>query len=112
MGDRPAVEDPLAFIQQCVTARGIYWSHHVNMRMRNRAITRRMILDTVDSYTIIESNPGDKYLPTYLVLARSGENAFHILFALDTAEKNVRVVTAYWPDPGRWHDNYETRKNR
>jgi hypothetical protein len=39
----------------------------------------------------------DKYLPSYLVLAHDGGEAFHILFATDVAEKNVCVVIAPFP---------------
>ncbi len=112
MPDRPVVEEPLTFIRTCIEARHIYWSHHVNMRMRVRKISRGIILNAVDTYVIIESYSDDKYLPSYLVLARSGEAVFHILFALDAAESNVRVVTAYRPDPAEWQDDYRTRTKR
>jgi hypothetical protein len=36
---------------------------------------------------------------------------FHILFAVDVNEGNVRVVTAYKPDPDRWMDNMKRRRN-
>ena len=45
-----------------------------------------------------ESYPADKYLPSFLVLAKTVTDAFHVLFALDQAGDNVRVVTAYRPD--------------
>jgi hypothetical protein len=37
----------------------------------------------VDSYEIVESYPDDKYLPSYLVLARPAGDAIHVLFATD-----------------------------
>ena len=89
--------DPLAFIQRCVQERRIFWTHHVNMRMKDRAITRAMILADVPDYKIIAAYPEDKYLPSYLALARHGGMAFHVLFATDTKNDNVRVVTAYRP---------------
>ena len=68
------------------------------MRLEGRHIARDEILRTVDSYEIIESYPDDKYLPIYLVAAP----AFHVLFAIDAEGDNVRVVTAYRPDPAEW----------
>jgi hypothetical protein len=79
--------DPLGFIKRCVHDRKVLWIYHVNMRMRIRAITRKMILETTDAYEIIESYPDDKYLPSYLVCSRFGDIVFHVLFAVDVGGK-------------------------
>ena len=99
-------DDPLAFIQRCIRERKIHWTYHVNMRLAGRYLTRDEILDAVNSYEIIESYPEDKYLPSYLVLAAS---SFHIQFAADVEGDNVRVVTAYRPDPNEWESDLKTR---
>lgn len=91
-------DDPLDFIRRCVRERKLFWTYHVNMRLQRRHIARDEILTSVDAYAIIESYPDDKYLPSYLV-ASSG---FHVLFAIDVEGDNVRVVTAYRPDPDEW----------
>ena len=101
---------PLAFIQKCVRERRIYWTYHVNMRLAGRQIARHDILGAVDSYEIIESYPGDKHLPSYLVLAEFAKSSFHILFAADVEAGNVRIVTAYRPDPKEWQSNFRTRR--
>lgn len=80
------------------------------MRMKDRAITRDMILESVADYEVIKTYPEDKYLPSYLVYARHGETAFHVLFATDTENDNVRVVTAYRPSPEEWNPDMKTRK--
>src|SRR5215831_7847978 len=98
-GRHPEPEDPLAFIQRCVSQRRLYWAYHVTMRMRGRFIARDQILDAVPTYEIIEANLQDKYLPSYLVYAATGDQVFHVLFAADAEGDNVRVVTAYRPDP-------------
>lgn len=90
--------DPLEFVRRCVRERKLFWTYHVNMRLERRHIARNEILSSVDAYAIIESYPDDKYLPSYLV-ASSG---FHVLFAIDVEGDNVRVVTAYRPDPDEW----------
>ncbi|HKS23141.1 MAG TPA: DUF4258 domain-containing protein [Thermoanaerobaculia bacterium] len=105
MADAPS--DPLAFIQRCVRERKIFWTYHVNMRLERRHISRREILEAVGSYEIIEDYPDDKYLPSYLILAAE---AFHVLFATDVADDNVRVVTAYRPDASEWQADLRTRR--
>ena len=79
------------------------------MRLEGRHIARTEILEAVDSYSIVESYPEDKYLPSYLVLA--GET-FHVLFAVDIEGGNVRVVTAYRPDPNEWEPGFRVRRTR
>jgi uncharacterized protein DUF4258 len=103
-------DDPLAFIQRCVRERRIYWTYHVNMRLAGRYIARNDILGAVGSYEIVESYPDDKYLPSYLVLAEFAESSFHILFAADVEDGNVRIVTAYRPDPNEWWSDFRNRR--
>lgn len=110
--DRPLPDDPLAFIQTCVRERRLYWTYHVNMRLQGRYIARQVILDAVDTYEVVEAYPQAKYLPSYLVLAHHGSDAFHILFATDIVEDNVRVVMAYRPSADEWEIDWKTRRTR
>lgn len=103
-------DDPLAFIRDCVRNRRLLWTYHVNMRLRDRSISRQAILEGVDTYEIIESYPEDKYFPSYLVLARYGHQVIHALFAADVADSNVRVITAYQPSPDEWSDDFRRRR--
>ena len=45
---------------------------HVNMRLAGRFIRRDTILDAVETFELVEAYPDDKYLPSYLVLGRTG----------------------------------------
>lgn len=111
MGDKPLLpQNPLAFVQQCVRERRIFWTYHVNMRLRGRFISREAILTCVESYEIIESYHDDKYMPSYLIWAQSEGEIFHVLFAADVENQNVRVVTAYRPSPAEWTHNFKARK--
>jgi hypothetical protein len=69
-----------------------------------------MILDSVDTYEIIESYPDDKYLPSYLVYTRYQDSVIHILYAVDVPDEHVRVVTAYYPNPSEWDEGLKTRR--
>jgi Domain of unknown function (DUF4258) len=108
--EKPFPDDPVAFIQACVRGRRILWTYHVNLRLKGRFVARQTILDAVESYDIVESYPDDKYLPSYLVVARPAGDAIHVLFATDVEGDNVRVVTAYRPSPGEWEDDLKTRR--
>ena len=110
--DRMVPEDPLAFIAGCIREHRVYWTYHVNMRLAGRHISRRDICEATDSYEFVESYPDDKYLPSYLVLATTAGNAFHVLFAADVAQDNVRVVTSYRPSPIDWESDMKTRRRK
>ena len=73
-------------------------------------ITRGDILQAIDTYEVIESYPDDKYLPSYLLLSSPAGSGFHALFAVDVDGNNVRIVTAYRPDPAEWEPDLRTRR--
>ncbi len=58
---------------------------------------------------MVEAYPADKYLPGYLVFAKSASEAFHVLRATDVEGGNVRVVTAYRPSGMEWEADWKTR---
>ena len=80
------------------------------MRLGERFIARETIIQVADSYEIVEEYPEDKYLPSYLLLGRQREKAFHVLFGVDIEEQNVRVVTAYYPRAEEWEADLKTRR--
>ncbi|MEO5371470.1 MAG: DUF4258 domain-containing protein [Magnetococcus sp. DMHC-1] len=79
------------------------------MRMDRRSIGRQAILGAVESYEIIEANPDDNYLPSYLVWMSHDGEVVHVLFAADVAGQNVRVITAYRPQPHEWASDLKRR---
>ncbi len=80
------------------------------MRLSGRFISRETILGAAESYEIIEAYPQDKYLPSYLVYAQDRDEVIHVLFAVDVGGDNVRVVTAYRPNPSEWELDLRTRR--
>ena len=82
----------------------------MNMRIAGRYISRDEILEATESYEVIETYSEDKYLPSYLLLGNSRASGFHVLFAADVEGDNVRIVTAYRPDPNEWATDLRTRR--
>lgn len=104
-------EDPLQFIQKCVRCKQVYWTYHVNMRMKQRGVMQKYIMESIDNFKIIEAHPEDKYFPSYLICSKYEGSVFHVLFAVDYDGDNVRVITAYYPDKTEWDENLKTRRN-
>lgn len=107
---RPLPSDPLEFIRRRVVERRIFWAYHVNMRPKDRAMSREATLASVLGCEIIEAYSEDKYLPSYLLRSQHQAIVFHVLFAVDVEGDNVRIVTAYNPDPARWDASLRTRR--
>ena len=103
-------DDPLDFINRCVKTQRIYWTFHVNMRLKGRYIPRRVIIESVESFEIIEAYPADKYLPSYLIFSRHEDSVFNVLFAVDVAGENVRIITTYRPNPEEWEADLRIRR--
>jgi hypothetical protein len=103
-------DDSLEFIKSCIQRRKILWTYHVNMRLKERFISRDAILDSWESYEVIEQYPDDKYLPSYLVLAQNKNQVYHVHVAVDRKNDNVRIVTAYKPSRDEWEEGFEKRR--
>lgn len=102
--------DILEFIKSCIRGRRIYWTYHVNMRLKERFIHREEILTSADTYEIIEQYPEDKYLSSYLLCAKFKEKIIHLLIATDIENNNIRIVTAYEPTLEKWEKDFKTRR--
>ena len=101
---------PLDFIQRCIRQQKIFWTYHVNMRMKGRFIPRQFILESVNNYEIIEEYRKDKYFPSYLVYSKYKGKVFHILFSVDVKDDNIRIITTYYPNLGEWKKDLKTRR--
>ena len=109
--ERKLPDDPLEFIRRSVRQGKVFWTYHVNMRLRGRFIHRRGILQSPERYEIIEEYPKDKYLPSYLVYSEYQGDIFHVLFAVDLEGVNVRIVTVYRPTLEEWEEGFRTRRS-
>lgn len=105
-----ALQSPINFIKRCIQERKILWTYHVNMRLGQRSISREQIIQAVDTFDIIEEYPDDKYFPSFLVRAENQNIAFHVHIAADNQGDNVRIITAYVPDPEAWSEDLRTRR--
>jgi len=80
------------------------------MRLAGRSINRETIINSVDTYEIIEEYPEDKYLPSYLIRAEYEDKVVHILMAIDAENDNIRIITAYKPTLDKWEEDMKTRR--
>ena len=100
----------IKFIRSCIKRRKILWSYHVNMRLKERFITREDIFSSADTFEIIEEYPKDKYLPSYLIFAKNKDQIIHIQVAVNMDDDCVTIITAYKPAFDKWEKDFRTRR--
>lgn len=84
---------------------------HARERLTERAITIDDIVNGIDTGEVIKQYEDDKPLPSCLVLGLSVNNKYiHIVVSND--EEYIYIITAYYPDPQLWSDDFKTRKGR
>jgi hypothetical protein len=69
-----------------------------------------IIPSLINEGEVIEEYPHDRPYPSRLVLWWDGSEAVHAVVAdVPTTDETI-VITVYRPDPGRWENDYRTRR--
>lgn len=96
-------------IQQAAREDRIQWSGHILTRMQQRGIMVIDILNCISNGEIIEYYEDDYPHPSCLILGSSkGNTLLHLVCALEN--KYLWMITAYYPAPSEWEDNFKVRR--
>ena len=90
----------------------ILWSRHGVAELVNEGWRRDQVETALQSGELIEDYPTlHRPLPDCLVLGwlATGE-PFHVVVAVDEANRRLFVVTVYKPTSEEWNDDWRTRK--
>lgn len=82
------------------------------MRLQQRGLDAEALRNAVSSLEIIESYPDDKYLPSFLLRARSKERSSTRRSRPMSEGDNIRVVTMYAPDADEWDEGSRKRRTK
>lgn len=84
---------------------------HARERLTERNIIISDVINGIETGEIIKQYEADKPLPSCLVLGTSMKGDYiHIVVSHD--EEYIYLITAYYPDPKQWEDDFKTRKGR
>lgn len=84
---------------------------HARERLAERNITVDDVIRGIETGEIIKQYEDDKPLPSCLILGFSVNNKYiHIVLSND--EEYIYLITAYYPNPEQWEDDFKTRKGR
>ena len=82
------------------------------MRLEQRSLRSKMLLEAAETLEIIEAYPDDKYLPSFLVRGEFEGRVFHAQIAADVEGRNVRIVTMSVPVSEEWESEFRIRRVR
>lgn len=87
----------------------IRWTMHVMKRLILRNISQDEILHAIRTGEIIEQYPNDYPYPSCLILGITIAGKYlHVVCG--NGDNEVWMITAYYPDPAEWQDDFKTRK--
>lgn len=84
-------------------------TEHAKLRLSERGIKLKDVINCVENGEILEQYETDKPLPSCLVLGLSIENKYlHAVVSHD--DEFIYLITAYYPDLTKWNSDYKTRR--
>ena len=84
-------------------------TRHGKTRMMERGISVNDIMTAINNGEIIRQYDDDKPLPSCLILGKgSSGRPIHIVISHDG--EFIYLITAYYPDPALWSEDFKYRK--
>ena len=83
--------------------------NHAHQRMSERNISSHDLEEVIISGKLIEKNPKNLPLPTFLFMKRVNNLPLYVVCAFDQKNKWLYIITVYWFDPLKWINPW-TRK--
>lgn len=100
----------LARMREAVSAGRVLWSEHAVRRLHQRGLDRAEVLRGLNGGEVIESYPDDTPYPSALLLWFAGDQALHVVVALDANGPEAHVITVYEPSPDKFEPDWRTRR--
>lgn len=101
----------IADLQTICKTGAIKWTTHVVARLQERGIDPSDIKNCIMTGRVIEDYPDDYPYPSCLVLGASlGEKTLHVVVGV--GQGHLWLITAYYPDPLKWNEDFSIRKER
>ena len=101
------IEDIQDFCRQAK----IKWYQHALERMQGRDISRADVKNCIMCGEIIEDYPDDFPHPSCLIFGYTvNKKIIHVVVSMD--EKNIGIITVYYPNTEKFENDLKTRKGR
>lgn len=96
-------------IQELIRNNKIQWRGHILIRMQQREIKIKEVIDCINNGEIIEYYESDYPFPSCLILGFSDiHSGVHVVCAV--GKDYVWMITTYYPDKDQWYEDLKTRR--
>jgi len=96
-------------LQSLISAKQIVWTEHLGLRLIERNIRRADVIACIQNGEIIEQYPEAFPYPACLILTLLKDNKpIHVVAGI--GDNKLFIITAYYPKPDEWENDYKTRK--
>jgi hypothetical protein len=105
------VSETLTRIRELVRQRKVRVSDHGNEETQEDDMDPEILVEGVENGILIEDYPDAFKGPTVLLLQNYLGKPVHVVWGLARARQDVAtLITAYFPDPQKWYDNFMERR--
>ena len=87
----------------------IVMTRHARQRLLERNISLDDVEQAIRTGKIIEEYPNDTPFPSCLILGDSA-NCEPVHIVASTDNEFLYIITAYYPDPQKWSEDFSVRK--
>ncbi len=98
------------YLFQQVEYGSLLFKNHAVLRMLERGISKKQIIETIEQGIEIEDYTTDFPYPSKLVYNNNNESPLHTVLAFNKSESQIIVVTLYIPDVQYFEKDWITRK--
>ena len=84
---------------------------HAVQRLFERKVSVAKVLQAIHSGETIEDYSAEMPEPGRLILGYQGKRPFHVVTSENPKTNAVTVITVYIPDPGKWGQDFKSRRS-
>jgi Domain of unknown function (DUF4258) len=105
------VSETFGKIRELVRQRKVRVSDHGNEETREDDMDPELLVQGIENGILVEDYPDAFKGPTVLLLQDYLGKPVHVVWGLARAQQNIAtLITAYFPDPQKWYDNFMERR--
>ena len=97
-------------LREAIRAGSFQWRKHILVRLAERSIPQRMIIETIMKGEIVEDYPHNNPFPSCLMLGWVEGTAYHVVVSFDDKSKMGYIITTYQPSMDRFEPDFRTRR--
>jgi len=86
------------------------WRKHILVRLAERNIKQKTIIEVILSGEVIEDYPHDKPFPSCLIFKMIEGKPYHVVVGFDSEYKKTYIITAYNPSLDKFEPDFRTRR--